>query len=214
MYWFFSTSLFESKDGNMRKVYVVQLSGEDRRQLKELVKRGKLGKGRRPSALKLTRARILLKADQAEGSPAYTDAEIAEALDVSPKTVFNIRQKWVELGLEQTLERRPQRAPSRRPKLDGKAEAKLIACSCGPAPEGRSKWTLRLLADKAVELKLVDSISHETVRQTLKKRRQALANTVLVPAQRTRRGVCLANGRRIGCLLAAVRLAFPRDLHG
>ena len=158
----------------MRKVYVVCLSHEDRKQLKELVKRGKLGKGRRPSALKLTRARILLKADQAEGSPAYTDAEIAEALDVSPKTVFNIRQKWVELGLEQTLQRRPQRAPSRRPKLDGKAEAKLIACSCGPAPEGRSKWTLRLLADKAVELKLVDSISHETVRQMLKKTSSSL----------------------------------------
>jgi transposase len=153
----------------MQKVYVVQLSNEEREQLEELVKRGKLKKGRRPSALKLTRARILLKADQAEGSPAYTDAEIAEALDVSRKTVFNIRQKWVELGLEQTLERRPQQTPSRQPKLDGKAEAKLIACSCGPAPEGRSKWTLRLLGDKAVELGLADSISHETVRQTLKK---------------------------------------------
>jgi len=95
-------------------------------------------------------------------------------LDVSPKTVFNIRRKWVELGLEQTLERRPQRTPSRQPKLDGKAEAKLIACSCGPAPEGRSKWTLRLLADKAVELELVDSISHETIRQTLKKTSSSL----------------------------------------
>jgi transposase len=158
----------------MRKVYVVQLSNEERGQLEELVKRGKLEKGRRPSALKLTRARILLKADQAEGSPAYADVEIAEALDVSPKTVFNIRQKWVECGLEQALERRPQQTPSRQPKLDGKAEAKLIACSCGPAPEGRSKWTLRLLGDRAVELGLVDSISHETVRQTLKKTSSSL----------------------------------------
>jgi transposase len=153
----------------MRKVYRVELSQEDREQLKELVRRGKLEKGKRPSALKLTRARILLKADQAKGGPAYTDAAIAEALDVSPKTVFNIRQKWVELGLEQTLERRPQKTPSRQPKLDGKAEAKLIACSCGPAPEGRSKWTLQLLSDKVVELGLVDSICRETVRQTLKK---------------------------------------------
>jgi transposase len=158
----------------MQKVYVVQLSNEEREQLQELVKRGKLKKGRRPSALKLTRARILLKADQAAGSPAYTDAEIAEALDVSAKTVFNIRQKWVELGLEETLERRPQQTPSRQPKLDGKAEAKLIACSCGPAPEGRSKWTLRLLSDKAVELELVDSISHEAVRRTLKKTSSSL----------------------------------------
>ncbi len=158
----------------MRKIYVVRLSHEDREPLEELVKRGKLQKGRRPSALKLTRSRIVLKADRAEGSPAYTDVEIAEALDVSSKTVFNIRQKWVELGLEQTLERRPQLTPSRQPKLDGKAEAKLIACSCGPAPEGRSKWTLRLLRDKAVELELVDSISHETVRQTLKKTSSSL----------------------------------------
>lgn len=153
----------------MRKVYRVELSQGDRDQLKDLVRRGKLEKGKRPSALKLTRARILLKADQAEGGPAYTDAAVAEALDVSPKTVFNIRQKWVELGLEQTLERRPQKTPSRQPKLDGKAEAKLIACSCGPAPDGRSKWTLQLLSDKVVELGLADSICRETIRQTLKK---------------------------------------------
>lgn len=152
----------------MRKVFVVQLSSEERDQLQDLLKSGTRKKGLRPSALKLTRARILLKADQAEGGPAYTDAEIAEALDVSPKTVFNLRKKWVELGLEQALERRPQ-ANRRPPKLDGKAEAKLVACSCGPPPKGRSKWTLRLLADRAVELELVDSISHEAVRQTLKK---------------------------------------------
>jgi hypothetical protein len=158
----------------MRKVYRVELSQEDCDQLKDLVRRGKLEKGKRPSALKLTRARILLKADQAEGSPAYTDAAIAEAVDVAPKTVFNIRQKWVELGLEQTLERRPQKAPSRQPKLDGKAEAKLIACSCGPAPEGRSKWTLQLLSDKVVELGLADSICRETVRQTIKKTSSSL----------------------------------------
>ena len=158
----------------MRKVYRVELSEEDRDQLKDLVRRGKLEKGKRPSAVKLTRARILLKADQAEGGPAYTDAAIAEALDVSPKTVFNIRQKWVELGLEQTLERRAQQTPSRQPKLDGKAEAKLIACSCGPAPEGRSKWTLQLLSDKVVELGLADSICRETVRQTLKKTSSSL----------------------------------------
>lgn len=152
----------------MRKVFVVQLSSEERDQLQALLKSGTRNKGLRPSALKLTRARILLKADQAEGGLAYTDAEIAEALDVSPKTVFNLRKKWVELGLEQALERRPQ-ANRRPPKLDGKAEAKLVACSCGPPPKGRSKWTLRLLADRAVELELVDSISHEAVRQTLKK---------------------------------------------
>lgn len=152
----------------MQKVYRVQLSSEEREQLQQLVKKGNDPKGQRPSALKLTRARILLKADQAQDAPAYTDAEIAEALEVASKTVFNIRKKWLELGLEQALERRPQQN-RRAPKLDGKAEAKLIACSCGPPPEGRSKWTLQLLSDKAVELELVDSICRETVRQTLKK---------------------------------------------
>jgi len=157
----------------MQKVYVVQLSSEEREQLQELIKRGNRKKGQRPSALKLTRARILLKADQADDAPAYTDAEIAEALDVSPKTVFNLRKRWVEMGLEQALERRPQQN-RRQPKFDGKAEAKLVACSCGPPPGGRSKWTLRLLADRAVELELVDSISHEAVRQTLKKMSSSL----------------------------------------
>jgi len=153
----------------MQKVFVVELSDEERDQLNGLVKRGNSKKGQRPSALKLTRARILLKADQAEGAPAYTDAEIAEALDISPKTVFNIRKKWVELGIEHVLERGPQQAQSRLPKLDGKAEAKLIACSCEPAPEGRSKWILRMLSDKAVKLELVEPISPATIRKTLKK---------------------------------------------
>jgi transposase len=131
--------------------------------------KGEKAKRRRVSALKLTRARILLKADQQDGAPSCTDAEIADALDVSPKTVFNIRRRWVELGLEQALERKKQDTPSRQRKLDGNAEAKLVAICCDPAPEGRIAWTLRLLADKVVELGLATSISPETVRQTLKK---------------------------------------------
>jgi len=126
----------------------------------------KVGKA---SALKLTRARILLKADQQERGPAWTDAEIADALEVALKTVFNIRRRWVEDGLESALERKPQGAPSKSRKLDGKVEAKLVATCCGPPPKGRAKWTLRLLAAKLVELEAVDSISPETVRQALKK---------------------------------------------
>lgn len=147
----------------MRKVFVVRLSQEEREQLVALVKAGKA------SALKLVRARILLKADQQERGPAWTDAEIADALEVSLKTVFNIRRKWVELGFEAALERKQQDAPSKPRKLDGKAEAKLVATCCGPPPKGRAKWTLRLLAAKLVELEAVDSISPETVRQALKK---------------------------------------------
>jgi transposase len=152
----------------MKKVYVVQLPEEERQQLEAMVKGGK-AKGRKVSALKLTRARILLKADQQESAPSCTDAKIADALDISLKTVFNVRRRWVELGLEQALERKKQATPSRQRKLDGNAEAKLVAVCCGPAPEGQVAWTLRLLADKVVELGLATSISPETVRQTLKK---------------------------------------------
>jgi transposase len=114
-----------------------------------------------------------LKADQQDRGPAWTDAQIAEALDVSLKTVFNVRRKWVEHGLDRALERKPQDAPSKPRKLDGKAEAKLVATCCGPAPRGRAKWTLRLLAAKLVELEFVDSISPETIRQSLKKMRSS-----------------------------------------
>lgn len=151
----------------MRKLFVVRLPQEEREQLVALVKGGKA------SALKLVRARILLKADQQERGPAWTDAEIADALEVSLKTVFNIRRKWVEQGLEAALERKQQDAPSKPRKLDGKAEAKLVATCCGPPPKGRAKWTLRLLAAKLVELEAVDSISPETVRQALKKTRSS-----------------------------------------
>jgi len=152
----------------MQKVFIVRLTQEERSQLEALLKAGKA------SALKLTRARILLKADQQDRGPAWTDAEIAEALDVSMKTVFNIRRKWMEHGLSGTLERKKQEGSSRRPKLDGRAEAKLVATCCGPAPKGRAKWTLRLLATKVVELGLASSISPETVRQTLKKTNSSL----------------------------------------
>jgi transposase len=147
----------------MEKVFVVRLSPEERERLIALVKAGKA------SAVKLTRARILLKADQHGRRSTWTDAEIADALDVSLKTVFNIRRKWVECGLDAALERRPQNTPSKPRKLDGRAEAKLVATCCGPAPKGRAKWTLRLLAAKLIELEIVNSISPETVRQTLKK---------------------------------------------
>lgn len=151
----------------MRKCFVVRLPQEEREQLLALVKAGKA------SALKLTRARILLKADQHERGPAWTDAEIADALEVALKTVFNIRRRWVEEGLESALERKRQGAPARPRKLDGKVEAKLVATCCGPPPKGRAKWTLRLLAAKLVELEAVDSISPETVRQALKKTRSS-----------------------------------------
>lgn len=147
----------------MKKVFIVRLTDEERAELLAMVRKGKA------SALTLTRARILLKADQGEKGEAWTDADIAEALEVAPKTVFNVRRRWVEEGLAAALNRKKQECPSRTRKLDGDAEAKLVATCCGPAPEGRARWTLRLLADKLVELGTVESISPETVRGTLKK---------------------------------------------
>ena len=149
----------------MRKVFVVRLSQQEREQLVAMVKTGKA------SALTLTRARILLKADQQERGPAWTDGEIAEALEVSLKTVFNIRRKWVEQGLEAALERKRPDGPAKPRKLDGNVEARLVATCCGPPPPGRATWTLRLLAARLVELEAVASISPETVRQALKKTR-------------------------------------------
>lgn len=152
----------------MKKVFIVRLTDEDRLELESLIRKGKA------AAIRLMRARILLKADQGDKGDAWTDAEIAEAVNVAPKTVFNTRRRWVEEGLEAALNRKKQERPSRIRKLDGKAEAKLVATCCGPAPQGRVRWTLRLLADKLVELEAVESISPETVRRTLKKMRLSL----------------------------------------
>lgn len=138
------------------KVYVVDLSDEERAQLRDLVKRGRL------AARKLTRAHVLLLADE-----GVVDRGIANALHVHETTVERIRKRFVEGGLDWALEDRPRPGAAR--KLDDKQEAHLIALACSRAPEGQQRWTLRLLADKLVRLEIVDSISHETVRQTLKR---------------------------------------------
>ncbi|OHE27546.1 MAG: transposase [Syntrophobacterales bacterium RIFOXYC2_FULL_60_23] len=152
----------------MKKVFVVRLTETERSELDGLVRKGKA------SALTIARARILLKADQGKDGEAQTDGQVAEAVSVAAKTVFNVRRRWVEEGLEAALRRKKQDCPSRSRKLDGAAEAKLVATCCGPAPQGRARWTLRMLADKLVELQVVDSISPETVRSTLKKTRSSL----------------------------------------
>ena len=147
----------------MAQHYVVQLEAEERESLSRLIHTGK------GAARKLTHARILLHADQAADRPRLTDEEIAAAIEVSDDTVARIRRRFVEEGLEAALERRPTARPPRARLIDGEAEAKLVAICCGGPPEGRARWTLRLLADKLVELEILESVSHETVRQTLKK---------------------------------------------
>lgn len=140
--------------------FVVRLTAAERQSLPELIA------GKRVAADKLLRARILLKAD-VEG-PAWADPDIAEAFDVGLSTIHRLRQRLVDEGLEAALKRRPS-TQQRVKKIDGATEAHLIAVACGSPPEGRARWTLQLLADRLVELHLVDSSSGETVRQTLKK---------------------------------------------
>lgn len=147
----------------MNKKYIVRLPDEERAQLAELTRKGKA------AASKIRHAQILLQAD-ADG-PAWTDARIAESFSVSVNTVLGVRQRLVEQGLEAALNRKPQAHPSRAPRLDGEGEARLIALRCSTPPPGHARWTLRLLADQAVALEIVETISHETVRQTLKKTR-------------------------------------------
>ena len=149
------------------KKYKVTLTDAERQQLQDLIAAGKA------AAKKLTHARILLKADAAEGGPAWTDERIAEALEVSTDTIGRVRQRFVEQGLEDALARKKQDRPSRQRKLDGRAEARLIALACSPPPQGRNEWTMQLLADKLVELEVADAVSDETVRRVLKKTRSS-----------------------------------------
>jgi transposase len=146
----------------MRKIYHVRLFGEERGYLEELVRVGKA------AARTLLHARIVLKADEGPGGPAWIDDQIIDALQVSRSTVERVRTRCVEEGPEAALRPRPSPNPPLR-KLDGAQEARLIAVACSPPPTGRKRWTLRLLADKAVELDIVDAVSYETVRRTLKK---------------------------------------------
>jgi transposase len=147
---------------NYNTKYVVRLTSTEREELEGVVRRGKV------AAAKRLRAQVLLKADAGAEGSGRTDQEVAQALDVSVGMVHCVRQAYVEQGLSVVLERRPK-SRHRARKLDGEQEARLIALACGPAPQGRCRWTLRLLAGKLVELEIVDSISKDAVRSVLKK---------------------------------------------
>ncbi|MBC7352297.1 MAG: helix-turn-helix domain-containing protein [Thermogutta sp.] len=147
----------------MRKKYIVRLTEEERQKCQEVIRKLK------GTSQKVRRAQILLKAD-ADG-PAWTDQRIAEAFGCRRQTVEKIRQRFVERGFEETLEGKSRSGPPGNKILDGEVEAKIIAARLGPPPAGYGQWTLRLLARRLVELKVVESISHETVRRALKKTR-------------------------------------------
>ena len=144
------------------KKYKVALSAAERQTLQQLTTTGKA------AAYKLTRARILLKTDEYQAEGGWKDQAISKALDVSVATIERVRQQFVEEGFEAVLSYKRQQVSKAR-RLDGDKEAHLIALTCSDAPGGRARWTLRLLADRMVELGYVEQISHETIRQTLKK---------------------------------------------
>ena len=144
------------------KKYKVTLTDDERQELSTLVSKGKA------AARKITRARILLLADESEAGASWSDDRIVEALSISRRTVERTREKCVESGLEAALNhKRTQRPHTKR--LDGDAEARLVQLACSEIPDGRERWTMQMLADKLIELEIVETVSDETVRTTLKK---------------------------------------------
>lgn len=147
----------------MNKRYVVKLTKQERKELSQLVKKERI------AAKKRTHAQVLLLADVGKGGPGWKDEAIAAACAITVQTVENIRKRLVLEGLEFALNRKKQARLSRAKILDGEKEAKVVAVCCGTVPSGHARWTLRLLAERVVELEIVEAVSHETVRRCLKK---------------------------------------------
>ena len=145
----------------MNKKYIVRLTAEERKELENLVKKGKT------QAYRIKHANILLAVD-ADG-PNWPGHQVAKAYKCHQNTVVNVRQRFVEQGFQAALERKKQQAPSRKRIIDGESEARLISIACSKPPEGFAKWTMQMLADELVGLKVVDSVSGQTVWRTLKK---------------------------------------------
>ena len=150
--------------------YRVTLTAQERDELEALTKRGKI------NARRFIRARALLLCDAGPHGPAWTVADTADALGVTSRTIEHLKKRFVEEGLDAALERKPREKPPREVTFDGAFEARLIALACSDAPEGRRRWTVRLLADKVVELNIAPSVSHMTVQRVLKKMNLSLTS--------------------------------------
>jgi transposase len=155
----------------MSKKYIVDLTEVEQKLLKKLTTTGK------HAAYKINHARILLFADVNQPDGGWSDQAISKALNISTSTIERVRQRFVESGIDATLSYRPGRGRKQKC-LDGESEAHLLAIACSEAPQGRERWTLRMLADQMVELNYVKSLSHETVRQTLKKMKSNLGKKI------------------------------------
>jgi hypothetical protein len=190
----------------MHKKYIVRLTEAERQTLEEVIKKLK------GTSQKVRRAHILLKAD-ADG-PAWTDARIAEAFDCRVQTIENLRKRLVTESFELALNGKKRQTPPTEPLLDGRGEAQLIAMRLGKPPAGYGKWTLRLLADELVALEIVESISYETVRRTLKKRHDQADDRVLGHPATSERRVCRSHGRSARNIRKSLRSCTSGSLYG
>jgi transposase len=181
------------------KRWIVRLEAGERKRLEQLVRVG------RAAAYKIRHANVLLAVDEADEGRGLKDVDVARTLGISVRTIESLRQRFVEEGPEACLERKKQTTPRVAPIFDGEKEAKLIAVACGPAPKGRARWTLELLADRVVALGIVDACSPATVQRMLKKKRtQTVAKEDVVHSAGAERRVRLCDGKRTRGLHAAV----------
>jgi len=179
----------------MPKKHVVKLTAEERSEFEALVRKGKV------AGWKILRAQALLKCDQSPEGAAWTDAQIAEVFGCTTRALESWRRKAVEHGPLSLLERKKRLKPPREPKLDGEKQARLVALACSKPPEGHADWTMQLLADALVRLRVVESICHETVRRALKKKPiQTLAQDHVVHSAQAGRRVRVPDGAGAGGL--------------
>jgi transposase len=148
-----------------KNIHIVKLSAVEREELEGMVRKGKA------AGWKLQRAQVLLKCDQGPCGPGWIDQRVAEAFGCTSRSIEKWRKQAVEQGPLSLLERKARATPPTPPKLDGEQQAQLVKLACSQPPQGRARWTMRLLAERLVEMEVVDEISHETVRRTLKKTR-------------------------------------------
>jgi hypothetical protein len=181
------------------KKYVVRLAAEERGRLEQLVRVGKT------AAYRIRHANILLAVDSSDDGPKMKDLDAARAFHVSVRSIELLRKRLVEEGLDAALDRRKQVRPSIERIFDGEKEARLIAVACGPKPPGRARWTLELLADRMVALKIVEGCSRQTVMRVLKKRVEALVAQDVVHSSQMRRRVRLCDGKRSGGVQTTLR---------
>jgi hypothetical protein len=182
-----------------RKTYVVELSSDEREHLEALISKGK------SSAKAILKARILLKADQGPLGPGWTDDRIVEALDTNSSMAVRVRRQLVEEGVAAVLARKQRMHPPVQPIFDGEAQARLIALACSEPPAGHARWSIRLLADKVVELEIVETAHFNTVGRALKKRSQTASEQILGHSAQSQRRLRRGNGRCPGRLYPAAR---------